>query len=82
MTPEQALELAIANVPAKSRRSDLARALGISPAAIAVWDGKVPAARVHQVVAACGGVVQPHDLRPDIFKAPENGAVANPQPSA
>lgn len=67
MTPKEALDFAITKVPSVGRPADLARALGISPAAIAVWDGRVPAARVQAVVTACGGAVTAEQLRPDIY---------------
>jgi len=47
----------------------LARELGVSYQAIRKWErsGSVPAARVKQIVAATGGRISAHDLRPDLY---------------
>jgi DNA-binding transcriptional regulator YdaS (Cro superfamily) len=44
--------------------SELARQLGITPAAVLQWD-KVPASRVLEVERISG--VSRHDVRPDVF---------------
>ena len=46
---------------------------GITPQAISQWE-RVPATRVLKVCAAVGGEVKPHELRPDIYPAPEETA--------
>lgn len=46
----------------------LAVRLGVTQSAISQWmRSRVPAERVLAVVAATGGAVQPHELRPDIY---------------
>lgn len=45
----------------------LAAMLGVSPMAVSQWKKRgVPVERVPAVVRACGGVVQGHELRPDL----------------
>jgi DNA-binding transcriptional regulator YdaS (Cro superfamily) len=50
----------------RGRRSQLAEALGINPAAIAQWE-KVPAERMGDVSRETG--IPLEELRPDIFEA-------------
>ena len=66
MTPRKALNKAIKEAGSQSA---LARACGVSQQAVHQWavTGKVPAARVQSVVAACSGAVSAIDLRPDVF---------------
>jgi len=66
MKPKKALEKALKQVGSQSA---LAKACGVSQQAVQQWcdSGKVPAARVQSVVAACSGAVSAVDLRPDIF---------------
>lgn len=45
----------------------LARCLNISREAVRQWT-KCPAARVLAVSDATGGVIEPEDLRPDIYR--------------
>lgn len=46
----------------------LARALGITRAAVSQWN-RVPASRVLQVELVTGGRVARHELRPDLYPA-------------
>lgn len=48
--------------------TSLAKALGISTAAVSQWR-KVPAKRVGTVANIVG--LTPHEIRPDLFPAPE-----------
>lgn len=66
MKPKKALEKAVKKAGSQSA---LAKACGVTQQAVQQWcdSGKVPAARVQAVVAACSGVVTAADLRPDIF---------------
>ena len=56
----------------RGRRISLAHAIGVNPAAISQWDGKVPVTRVAAVEAATG--IPRHELRPDIFNIPSEAA--------
>jgi DNA-binding transcriptional regulator YdaS (Cro superfamily) len=49
----------------------LARAIGVTPGAIAQWNGRVPAERLGEVSRATGIPVE--QLRPEIFAAPAQG---------
>lgn len=42
--------------------------LGVTVAAVSKWK-RVPAARVHDLVALSRGRYRPEDLRPDVFRA-------------
>lgn len=52
----------------KCPRPLLAEKLGITLQAVAQWP-RVPPARVHEVSDITG--IPPHELRPDIFRAPQ-----------
>lgn len=46
---------------------DLAKVLGVSPMAVSQWKKRgIPVERVLAVVRATDGVVQAHELRPDL----------------
>jgi DNA-binding transcriptional regulator YdaS (Cro superfamily) len=49
------------------RKVDVARVLGISPAAVTRWGDTVPVHRAIALEHASGGKVTRYDLRPDIF---------------
>ncbi|MFK7702894.1 transcriptional regulator [Pseudomonas caspiana] len=58
-------------------QSELARRCGVKQPHVWKWlkAGRVPTERVHSVVRATDGLVQAHELRPDlpeIFPVPEN----------
>ncbi len=65
-------------------QSALARAVGVTPQAVQQWisTGRIPAERVIAVENATGGKVTRHDLRPDVFGPPPNGASATAQAEA
>lgn len=54
----------------KGRDIDIARLLGISPAAVSRWNGVVPPKRAIEIEEKSGGRVQRHQIRPDHFVAP------------
>jgi len=57
-------------VDQKLSQEDLAERLGVSPGLISHYETgarPVPAERVRDIVVATGGVVTPHDLRPDLY---------------
>lgn len=56
---------------ARGRRLSLASDLNISSSAISMWE-RVPAERVLDVERITG--VSRHDLRPDLYPAPESAA--------
>lgn len=49
-------------------QSELARRCGVKQPHVWKWlkAGRVPTERVHSVVRATGGIVQAHELRPDL----------------
>jgi pyruvate kinase len=55
----------------RGRASRLAEVLNIRPGAISQWD-RVPAERIGDVSRVTG--LELHELRPDMFKAPEAAA--------
>jgi DNA-binding transcriptional regulator YdaS (Cro superfamily) len=61
--------LAKARQAAGGRNADLARLLGITPAAISQWV-RVPYRRALQIEARTAGRVTREELRPDLFGAP------------
>lgn len=76
MTPEEALTKAkriLAGETGSGGQAALARALGISDAAVSQWK-RCPASRVLAVEAATDAKVSRHDLRPDVFGAQEEAA--------
>lgn len=59
-----------------NNQSELARRCDVKQPHVWKWlkAGRVPTERVHAVARASGGLVQPHELRPDlpeIFPAPQ-----------
>lgn len=63
--PTRAVEVA---VKVAGGQSKLARLVGVSQNAVFKWlrAGRPPAERVPAIVRATGGVVQAHELRPDL----------------
>ena len=64
-----------------NNQSELARRCGVKQPHVWKWikSGRVPVERVHSVARATGGMVRPHELRPDLpvlFPAPAFQAVA------
>lgn len=53
-------------VARRGATAELARVLGVTPAAIRQWDGHIPAERVVAVEAATG--IPREALRPDLFR--------------
>lgn len=53
---------------------DIARLLGLTPAAISRWKGKVPPDRAIEIEEKCGGKVTRYDIRPDYFGKPKRAA--------
>lgn len=51
----------------KGRDIDIARLLGISPAAVSRWKGIVPPDRAIEIEEKSGGKVTRHQIRPDYF---------------
>lgn len=51
------------------RAARLARDCEVSPQAVVKWKRSVPAGQVRRVVAATGGALTAHDLRPDLYPA-------------
>ena len=54
----------------KGRDIDIARLLGISPAAVSRWNGTVPPGRAIEIEIKSGGKVTRYDIRPDYFGEP------------
>lgn len=54
----------------------LARLLGCHKMTISQWKsrGKIPAERVPEIVAAADGLIEPHQLRPDLYPEPSVAA--------
>lgn len=65
MNPEAQLKAVLERADGPTK---LAHGLGISTAAVSQWQ-KVPAKRVGRVSEITG--LAPHEIRPDLFKAPE-----------
>jgi DNA-binding transcriptional regulator YdaS (Cro superfamily) len=57
-------------------QSALAKWLGVSQAMVHKWKGgaSITPERAKQIEVATGGLVKRHELRPDIFDAPERVA--------
>ena len=51
----------------RGRDIDIARLLGISPAAVSRWKGVVPPDRAIEIEEKSGGKVKRHEIRPDYF---------------
>jgi DNA-binding transcriptional regulator YdaS (Cro superfamily) len=69
MTSKKNLQRAII---AAGGQAALGRKIGVKQQQVWYWlhHGRLPAERVASVVAAVNGIVQPHELRPDIFPHP------------
>ena len=58
------------HIAQRGRLSALSRDLDVSPSTVLRWiERRVPAERVRAVSEATG--IPPHELRPDLFDAPE-----------
>lgn len=56
----------------RGRRRELAAALNIFPSALSQWT-QVPATQAEKVAEITG--IPPHELRPDVFRAPSKEQV-------
>jgi len=55
---------------------ELAEKIGIAPQAIYNWRrrGQIPAEQCPAIVRACGGRIDYHEMRPDIYPNPSQAA--------
>ena len=58
-----------ARAAAGGKDRDIARLLGISPAAVSRWKGVVPPDRAIEIEERTGGKVSRYEIRPDFFGA-------------
>lgn len=57
-------------------QSALARRLGLEPMAVSQWKsrGRIPAERCREISRLSDGRILPHEIRPDIYPAPNEAA--------